>query len=82
MKKGTKQQKIIGSIHRYVGTDPTEHPYLAHHEVKIVAVLKGAADLDHDPDDEVAAHITDDDALAAAGGVTAADRLEDRKSVV
>jgi len=44
--------------------------------VRIIAVLKNAARPDIDVDGPDYAHISDEDDLARAGGVTAADRLE------
>lgn len=65
--------KILGSTTTYHGT---EHPYLKGYKVRIVAVLKNAARLDIDVDGPDYAHISDDDDLARAGGVTADDRIE------
>ena len=53
----------------------TEHRYLAGHKVRIIAVIKGAARTDYDPDAD-GAYLTDDDDIARAGGVTADDRVE------
>jgi hypothetical protein len=58
----TTPRPIIGSTTRYHGT---EHPYLRGHRVRIVAVLKADG-----------AYLTDELDIAAAGGVTAADRVE------
>ena len=44
--------------------------------MRIIAVLKNAARPDIDVDGPDYAHISDEDDLARAGGVTAADRLE------
>jgi len=65
--------KILGSTTTYHGT---EHPYLNGYRVRIIAVLKNAARPDIDVDGPDYAHISDEDDLASAGGVTAADRLE------
>ena len=65
--------KILGSTTTYHGT---EHPYLNGYRVRIIAVLKNAARPDIDVDGPDYAHISDEDDLARAGGVTAADRLE------
>ena len=64
-------EKIIGTVTRYNGT---EHPYLVGRKIRIVAVLRGAADPDVDPDDvEI---LRSDEEVEAAGGVTARDRVE------
>ena len=65
--------KILGSTTTYHGT---EHPYLNGYRVRIIAVLKNAARPDIDVDGPDYAHISDEDDLARAGGVTADDRLE------
>ena len=52
-----------------------EHSYLRGHQIKIIAVFKGAARPDHDPDDEYLVIIDDED-LARAGGLSADDRVE------
>jgi hypothetical protein len=64
--------KVIGTI---TTCNSTEHRYLAHHEVKIVAVIKGAAapDIDQDADFPVA-HT--DEQLDRLGGLDANDRCE------
>lgn len=64
--------KVIGTI---TTCNSAEHPYLSHQEVKIVAVIKGAAapDLDPEADCPVA---TDDEELARLGGLEATDRVE------
>jgi hypothetical protein len=64
--------KILGSTTTYHGS---EHPYLRGYKVRIVAVMKGAAVPDHDPEHEDS-YLRDEDALARAGGVTADDRVE------
>ena len=65
--------KILGSTTTYHGT---EHPYLKGYKVRIVAVLKNAARPDIDVDGPDYDHISDEDDLARAGGVTADDRIE------
>ena len=64
--------KILGSTTTYHGD---EHPYLRGLKVRIVAVMKGAAAPDHDPDRDDS-YLRDEDAIARAGGVTAEDRVE------
>jgi len=49
--------------------------YLVGYEVRVVAVIKGAAGPDYDPDAD-GAYLTDDQDIARAGGVTADDRVE------
>jgi hypothetical protein len=61
-KTSTKTPMTIGRTTRYHGT---EHSYLRGHRVRIVAVLKADG-----------AYLKDDLDIAAAGGVTAADRVE------
>ena len=65
-------KKVIGTI---TTCDSDDHPYLRGYQVKIVAVIKNAADLDNDPDEDDG-YITDDEDLARAGGITADDRVE------
>ena len=65
--------KILGSTTTYHGT---EHRYLKGYKVRIVAVLKNAARPDLDVDGPDYVHISDEDDLARAGGVTADDRIE------
>ena len=65
-------KKVIGTITSYQGS---EFGFLKGHQVKIIAVIKNAADLDNDPDEDDG-YITDDEDLARAGGVTANDRIE------
>lgn len=62
--------RIIGAETTYTGT---EHPYLTGLRVRIVAVMKGAARPEHDPDGP---YIRDDEDLDRAGGVAADDRVE------
>lgn len=64
--------KTLGIVTTYHGT---EHPYLRGHKVRVVAVMKGAAGKDHDPDARDA-YLTDEDELARAGGLTKDDRVE------
>ena len=64
--------KAIGAITTYHGD---EHRYLRGYQIKVIAVFKGAARADHDPDEGYPV-ITDDDDLARAGGLTADDRVE------
>ena len=45
------------------------------YEVRVIAVIKGAAGPDYDPDVD-GAYLTDDEDIARAGGVTADDRVE------
>ena len=64
--------KVIGTVTGYQGT---EHAYLCGHQVKVLAVFKGAALPDHDPDDGFAV-ATSDDELARLGGLAVGDRAE------
>ena len=61
-----KTAEVIGRTTHYVGS---EHSYLTGFAVRVVAVLRGG-------DDEDGEHITDDERLAAIGGVRAGDRVE------
>ena len=65
-------KKIIGTVTTYHGD---EHRYLRGHQVKVLAVFKGAAAPDHDPDDGYGVATTDDD-VARFGGLDANDRVE------
>ena len=65
-------KKTIGTVTTYHGS---EHAYLRGHKVRIVAVMKGAAAPDHDPDKD-GTYLRDEDDVARAGGITAADRVE------
>ena len=65
--------KTIGTTTTYTGT---EHGFLRGQKVRIVAVLKNAARADIDVDGTDYDHISDEDELARAGGVTADDRVE------
>ena len=66
-------KKTIGEVTTYHGD---EHPYLRGYKVRIVAILKNAADPDLDVDGPDYDHISDDLDLERAGGVTANDRIE------
>ena len=65
-------KQIIGTITTYHGD---EHRYLRGHQIKVLAVFKGAAAPDHDPDDGFGVATTDDE-VECLGGVDAADRVE------
>lgn len=65
-------QQVIGFETTYTGK---EHPYLVGYRIKVIAVLKGAAAPDYDPD-RPGMLITDDATLAQNGGLTADDRVE------
>ena len=65
-------QQVIGLETTYTGN---EHPYLVGYRVKVIAVLKGAAARDFDPD-RPGLLITDDTMLAQNGGLTSDDRVE------
>ena len=64
--------KVIGQI---TTCNSTEHRYLAHHEVKIIAIIKGAAAPDLDPDADLAIATTDEE-LEHLGGLDANDRVD------
>jgi hypothetical protein len=64
--------KILGSITTYAGI---EHAYLRDHKVRIVGVLKRAAQFNYIPERD-AAYLTDESEVALAGGVTIDDRIE------
>ncbi len=66
-------KKTIGKVTTYHGD---EHRYMKGYKVRIVAILKNAADPDLDVDGPDHDHITDDLDLERAGGVTANDRIE------
>ena len=68
----TTPQNTISTTTTYRGT---EHRYLNGHLVRVIAVIKGAAAPDYDAD-ACTAYLTDEDDIARAGGVTAADRVE------
>lgn len=65
--------KVIGTI--TTCNNSSEHPYLRGHQVKIIAVFKGAAAPDLDPDADLPIATTDEE-LAALGGLDASDRVE------
>ena len=62
---------IIGTVTTYHGT---EHAYLVGHDLKIITVIKGF-DADN-PDPDGVQILTTDAEIAAAGGVSARDRVE------
>jgi len=64
--------KTIGTITTY---DGDEHPYLRGHRVRVIAVMKGAAAPDHDPDRE-GGYLRDEDDVVRADGITTDDRVE------
>ncbi len=64
--------KVIGTVTTYSGT---EHRYLRGYQVKVLAIFKGAAAPDYDPDDGFSVATTDDD-LARLGGLGPDDRAE------
>ena len=66
-------KKKIGSVTTYLGT---EHRHLLAIRVRIVAVTKGAARDDFDPDADEAYPLTEDADIDQHGGVTADDRVE------
>ncbi|MEE9385025.1 MAG: hypothetical protein V3V08_16595 [Nannocystaceae bacterium] len=66
-------EPIIGKITTYHGDEP---PYLRGHQVKIIAVLHNAAEPGLDVDAPDYDHITEDEDLDHAGGVTAFDRVD------
>ena len=63
---------VIGQI---TTCNSAEHRCLAHHEVKIVAVIKGGAAPNLDPDADLPVAHTDEE-LARLGGLDANDRVE------
>lgn len=64
--------RIIGTVTSYSGR---EHAYLRGLPVKIIAVFKGAANPALDPEDGYPV-ATNDEELAALGGLEADDRVE------
>ncbi len=64
--------KTIGTITTY---DGNEHPYLRGHKVRIIAVMKGAAAPEHDPDRD-GMYLRGEDDVARVGGIGADDRVE------
>jgi len=67
--------RTIGTVTTYCGERQDEHPYLRGYKVRIVAVIKGAARPDYDPEADVP-YLKDDLAIEQHGGVTAGDRVE------
>jgi len=67
--------RIIGKTTTYQGK---EHRSITGRTVRIIAVLKGAATQNHNPDADDAddAYLSSDEAIVAAGGVSADDRVE------
>lgn len=59
--------RVIGRRTTYCGD---EHPYLWGHDVVVVAILKGALRVDEHE------HLSTDEQIRDAGGVTADDRIE------
>ncbi len=72
-KKSSPVKPIIGQVTTYHGD---EHPYLHGYKVRIIGVLHNAAKPGIDVDGPDYDHITDDEDLARAGGVTAYDRID------
>ncbi len=64
--------RIIGKTTTYQGK---EHRSITGRTVRIIAVLKGAATQNHNPDADDA-YLNSDEAIVAAGGVSADDRVE------
>lgn len=64
--------RIIGAITRY---DGTEHSYLRGLKVRIVAVLKGTAAPNRDPDADYPC-LRDEQDVLRSGGLTEHDRVE------
>jgi hypothetical protein len=69
-----KLEKTIGKVTTFIGKN--EHQYLKGYKVRIIAVLKNAARPGIDVDGPDYDHISDDDDLIRAGGVTANDCVE------
>lgn len=65
-------KKIIGTITTYFGT---EHRSLRRYQVQVLAVFKGAARPDYDPDEGFPVATTDAE-LARLGGLELGDRAE------
>lgn len=65
-------KKVIGKVTTYHGD---EHRYLHGYQVKVLAIFKGAALPDYDPDDGYAVATTDEE-LERLGGLAAGDRAE------
>ena len=64
--------RIIGKTTTYQGK---EHRSITGRTVRIIAVLKGAATQKQNPDADDA-YLSSDEAIVAAGGVSADDRVE------
>ena len=64
--------KVIGMI---TTCNSNEHRYLRGHQVRIIAVIKGGAAPDLDPDADLAIATTDEE-LERLGGLDAHDRVE------
>jgi len=64
--------RIVGKTTTYQGK---EHRSITGRTVRIIAVLKGAATQNHNPDADDA-YLSSDEAIVAAGGVSADDRVE------
>lgn len=64
--------RIIGKTTTYQGK---EHRSITGRTVRIIGVLKGAATQNHNPDADDA-YLNSDEAIVAAGGVSADDRVE------
>lgn len=65
--------KVVGLRTRFIGGSG-EHPYLAGHDIVIIGVIRGAQSIVPGVDYE---YVSDDDALAAVGGLDVhADRLD------
>jgi hypothetical protein len=64
--------KILGSITTYLGD---EIKGIKGHQVRILAVLRGALRPDADPDAD-GFFVNDEEELARLGGVTAEDRID------
>jgi len=65
-------KKVIGTI---TTCNSNEHAYLRGYHVKLIAVIKGAADPDLEVDDDYDFATTDEE-LARLGGLEAGDRVE------
>ena len=65
-------KNVIGTITTCISN---EHRYLRGHQVKIIAVIKGAADPDLEVDDDYDIATTDEE-LARLGGLEVDDRVD------
>ena len=65
-------KKVIGTI---TTCNSSEHAYLRGYQVKVIAVIKGAADPDLEVDDDYDIATTDEE-LARLGGLEVADRVD------